>query len=89
MKVLEHLDQAQFPRLPVHDGQHDHAEADLQLRVLVKIVQDDFRLLAALQLEDDAQAVAIAFIADVGNAFDLLVVHAASAICSIRRDLFT
>ena len=74
-EALDAIDQAQFARLAVDDRQHDHAEADLQLRVLVEIVEDDFGLLAALQLEDDAHAVAVAFVADFGNAFDLLFVH--------------
>ena len=43
---------------------------DLQLRVLVQVVEDDFGLLAALQLEHDAHAVAVALVADVGDAFD-------------------
>ena len=75
MKHLMQVDQAEFARLPVDDRQHDHAEADLHLRVLVKIVEDDFGLLAALQFEDDAHAVAVAFVANVRDAFDLLLVH--------------
>ena len=70
MKHLMHLHQAQLARLPVDDGEHDDAEADLQLRVLVEVVEHHFGLLAALQLEDDAHAVAVAFVADVGDAFD-------------------
>ena len=84
MKRLMRVDQAQLARLAVDDRQHDDAEVDLQLRLLVQIVEDDFGLLAALQLEDDAHAVAIALIADVGNAFELLFVHQ-SRRCSIRR----
>ena len=63
MKNLMHVDQAQLARLAVDDGQHDHAEADLQLRVLVEVVEHHLGLLAALQLEDDAHAVAVAFVA--------------------------
>ena len=70
MKYLMHVDQAQLARLPVDDGQHDDAEADLQLRVLVEVVEHDLGLLAALQLEHDAHAVAVALVADVGDAFD-------------------
>ena len=73
-EVLDAIDQAQLARLAVDDRQHDDAEADLQLRVLVEIVQHHFGLLAALQLEDDAHAVAVALVADFGNAFDLLLV---------------
>ena len=46
----------------------------LQLRVLVEVVENDFGLFAALQFEDDAHAVAIALVANFGDAFDLLVV---------------
>src|SRR5271166_1068478 len=73
-KALDHVDQAQLARLPVDDGQHDHAEVGLQLRVLVKIVENDVGLLAALQLEHDAHAVAVAFIANFGDALDFLFV---------------
>src|SRR5262249_32599668 len=72
---LEHRHESELARLPVDDRQHDDAEADLQLRMLIKVIQDDFGLLAALQLDHDAGAVAVAFIADVADAFDLLLVH--------------
>ena len=73
-EVLDAVDQAQLARLAVDDRQHDDAEADLQLRVLVQVVEHDFGLLAALQLEHDAHAVAVALVANVGDAFDLLFV---------------
>ena len=73
-EVLEHRQQAQLARLAVDDRQHDDAEADLQLRVLIEVVEDDLRLLAALQLEHDAQAVAVALVANVADAFDALLV---------------
>ena len=66
-EVLDAVDQAQLARLPVDDRQHDDAEADLQLRVLVQVVEHDFGLLAALQLEHDAHAVAVALVADVAR----------------------
>jgi hypothetical protein len=56
--------------------------------VLVEIVEDDLGLFAALQLEDDAHAVPVALVADVGDAFDLLVVDEAAA-CAISRALLT
>ena len=67
---LDDIDNAQLARLPVDDAQHDHAEVHLHLRVLVQIVQNDFGLLAALQLDHDAHAVAIALVANIGDAFD-------------------
>ena len=50
-------------------------KVDLQLGVLVEIVENHFGLLAALQLEHDAHAVAIALVANFRNPFDLLLVH--------------
>ena len=38
--------------------------------MLVEVVQDDFRHFAALQLDDDAHALAIGLVAKIGNAFD-------------------
>ncbi len=73
-EVLDGLQQAEFARLAVDDGEVDDAEADLQLGVFVEVIEDDLGLFAALQLENDAHAVAVAFIADLGNAFDPLLV---------------
>src|ERR1700691_184271 len=84
-EVLDAIDQAQFARLPVDDRKHDHAEADLQLRVLVKVVEDDFSLLAAFQLKHDTGAVAVAFVADFGYAFDLLLVDQRGGILDEAR----
>ena len=47
----------------------------LQLRVLVEIVENDLANLAALQVDDDAHAVAIGFVANVGDALDGLLAH--------------
>ena len=38
-------DQAQLARLAGDDGQQDHAERFLHLRVLEKIIEDELRLL--------------------------------------------
>ncbi len=56
--------------LAVVDGQEDHGEALLHLGVLVELVEDDFVLGAALELDDDAHAVAVALVADVGDVVD-------------------
>ncbi len=53
-EVPQRIHQAQLARLPVDDRQHDHAEADLQLRMLVQVVEDNLRLLAPFQLKHDA-----------------------------------
>src|SRR5438067_10391093 len=73
-EVLDGGDQAQLARLAVDDREIDDAEADLKLRVLVEVVENDVGLFAALQLEDDAHAVAIALVANLGDTFDFLVV---------------
>ncbi len=72
---LQHRNQAQLARLPVDDGQQDHAERFLHLRELVEVVQDDLRFFAALDLDHHAHAFAIGFVAHVGNAFDLFRLH--------------
>src|SRR5712692_4560590 len=72
---LDHGDQAQFARLPANDGEQNHAERFLHLRVLEKIVQDELRFFAALQFDDDAHAFARGFIAHVGDAFELFGLH--------------
>ena len=74
-EVLQHLDERQRPRPPAHDREHDDAEADLQRRVLVQVVQDDVRHFAALQLDDDAQPFAVRLVAEVGDALERLVAH--------------
>ena len=66
--------QRQFFRLTVVHGQKDHAEAFLHAGVLVELVEDDFALGPALELDDDAHAVAVGLVADVGDVVDDLFV---------------
>ena len=66
-EVLDGLHQAHFLGLAVHHRQQDHAEAFLHLGVLEELVEDELGLAVALELDHDAHAVAIAFVADVGN----------------------
>ena len=73
-EVLDGLDQAHFAGLSVDHRQQDHGEALLHLRVLEELVEDDLGFGAALEFDDDAHAVAIAFVADVGDVFDVFVV---------------
>src|ERR1035438_7557236 len=68
------IDQPKLARLPVDDGQHDDAEADLELGVLIEVVEDHLGLFAAFELEDDAHAVAVALVADIADAVDFLFV---------------
>ena len=51
------------------------AEGRLQRREAVELVQDDIGHGVALDLDDHAHAVAIALVADVGNAFEFLLAH--------------
>jgi hypothetical protein len=55
------------------DGEHVGREARLGGRVPPELVQDDVGRRVALQLDDDAHALAVRFVANVGNAFDALV----------------
>ena len=71
---LDHVHQAQLARLAVDDGEHDDAETDLQLRVLIEVVEHHLGLFAALQLHHDAHAVAVAMVHHVGDAFDALLI---------------
>ena len=72
-EALDQLGEVQHLGPPADDGEHDDAEALLQLRVFVEIVEDHFRHFAALQLDDDAHALAIGFVAQIGNTFDGLL----------------
>ena len=64
---------------------HVGAEARLQRRVAVELVQHHVRHCVALDLDDDAHAVAIGFVAQVGDALDLLVAHQFGDLLDQRR----
>ena len=74
-EVAHGLHQAHFFRLAIDHGQEDHAEALLHRGVLEELVEHDLRLASALELDDDAHAVAVALVADVADLVDDLVVH--------------
>jgi hypothetical protein len=57
------------------EGDRVDAEGRLQLRVAVELVEDDLGDRVALEFDDDAHAVAVGLVADVGNALDALVAH--------------
>ena len=73
-EVLDHLNQAQFFGLAVDNGEVDDAETGLELRVLVQAVENDLRLLAALQFVNNTQAVTVAFVANFRDAFNAFFV---------------
>ncbi len=67
---VDRVVEREFLRLAVEDGQEDHREGLLHLGVFVELVEDDFMLRAALELDDDAHAVAVGLVADVGDVVD-------------------
>ncbi len=73
-EVLDGLDDPHFAGLSVDHREQDHRETFLHLGVLEELVENDLRLGAALKFDDDAHAVAIALVADVGDVFDVFVV---------------
>ncbi len=73
-EVLDGLHQTHFLGLVVRNREQDHAEAFLHLGVLEELVQHELGLAIALQLDHDAHAVAIAFVADIGDRVNDLVV---------------
>ena len=84
-EVLDDLEQVQHPRPAAHDGQQRDAVAHLQLRVLVEVVQDDVRQLAALELDHDPHAVAVGLVAKVRDALELLVADQLGDLADQRR----
>ncbi len=65
---------------------HDvDAEARLQRREAVELVQHHVAHRVALQLDDHAHAVAVGFVADVGDALDALVAHQLGHLLLHRR----
>ena len=74
-EMLDHVEQAQHLRPAGDDRQRDDAERLLQLGLLEQVVQHDLADFAALELDHDAHAVAIGFVAQVGNALERLVAH--------------
>ena len=64
---------------------HVGAERGLQRREAVELVEHDVGHRVALQLDDDAHAVAVALVADVGDALDALVAHQLGDLLDHRR----
>ena len=74
--MVENLRQGQHLRLVVDNRQHIDGKGVLQLRVLVKLVEQDLRVHVAAVLHHNAHTVSARFVAQLGNAVDLLLVHA-------------
>ena len=73
--VVQHLLERQHARHAVHKRQHDHAEAHLQLRVLVQLVEHHLRDGVLLEVDDDVDAVAVGAVVDVADLGKLLLAH--------------
>ena len=71
----QHVLQVQHFRLAAVQRDHVHAEGGLHRGETVELVQHDVRESLALQLDDDAHAVAVALVAQIGNTLDLLLAH--------------
>ena len=72
---LHHLLEVQDPWNPVDQGEHDDAERILHRRMLVQVVQHHFCNGVALELDDEAHAIAVRLVADIGDTLNLLVVN--------------
>ena len=73
-EIFDDLPEIQKPRLAVHQSHHVHAERGLHHGELVELIQNHFTEGTDFEFHDDAHLVG-GFVADFGNAFDLLVVH--------------
>ena len=67
--------QAHQFRAAAADGQHVEGKALLRRGVAPQLVEHHFRRGIALEIEHDAYAQAVGFIAQIRNAFDALVLH--------------
>ncbi len=72
---LEELLEAHQPRAAAVERQRVDAERGLQRREAIELVQHDVGHGVALELDHQPHAVAIALVADLGDAFDPLVAH--------------
>ena len=73
-EVLQDLPEIHLLRHAVRQREHDRAEGRLHLRVLVQLIEHHRGDGVALQLDHDTHAVAIGLVAQIRNAFELLVV---------------
>ena len=66
---LQHLAQGQQHRLTVYQRQHVGVKVILKRCELKEIIQHNLRVSIAAQFNDNAHAIAVAFIANIGNSF--------------------
>ena len=72
---LENLPDVHLRRPAARQGDQVDAERDLQRRVAEQLVEDDLGVGVALDLDHHAGAVAIGFVADLGDALELPLAH--------------
>src|SRR5262249_55820270 len=84
-ELLKHLLQVHDLRSATDQRQHDDAESGLHRRVLVELVDDDLRDVAAAQLEHDPDAFAARLVPALGNAIDLPVADQLADLLDERR----
>ena len=75
MNASQHLQQAQLLGPAAAQRHHVDAEAGLQRRELEQLVEHDVGIGVALDLDHHPHAVAVALVAQVGDALDLLLAH--------------
>ena len=80
-KILE----VQHLRPAAVQGDHIGAEARLQRGVAPQLIEHHLGDRVALDLDDDAHAVAVGFVAQIRNAFDALVAHQFGNLLDQRR----
>ena len=71
--MSDHLAQGKILRAVSDQRQQDDAKSRLHPGVFVEHVQDNFGVFVALEFDDDPHPVAVGFIAQVGDPFDLFV----------------
>src|SRR5262245_14075964 len=72
---FERLFKIEYLWATVGNGEHVDAERFLQRRVFVELVEDDVRDGIAFELDDDAHAFSVRFIAEIGDSFNFLLLH--------------
>ncbi len=73
--VEEHLLEGEGPRHVVDQREHVDAEAGLELRVLVELVENDLGDRVVLQLDDDSHTLAVRLVSQVRDLSELLLTH--------------
>src|SRR5690606_26381693 len=74
-KIFDQILEIERQRPPLHEGYVVDAEGRLKCGILVQVVQDNIADGILLQVVNDSEPFPIGFIADVGNAFDYLIIH--------------